>query len=709
MPTVPAKLHPIPTISRANPNALRGTPPSRATIDPAALPPELRAGPWVNFRIRPKPNGKLDKLPTDPKRGGRELARTTDPATWGTLAEALANLDQPDVAGISRVLTADDDLVGLDWDHCIAEDGTIDPAILTEVHALGCYAEVSYSGRGVRGFLRGRLPVDGRKHGPREVYQARRHLTVTGRHIAGTPTIIELRQDALAAWYREHFGEAQPRRERIEPTPAAAFDDQELLARARAARNGEKFSRLYDHGALDDYGGDASAADFALADRLCFWTQDNAQVRRLMEGSALRRAKWDEPRGASTWLDQTIERARASLRETYQPERRPEAPRPNRHDAGWAASAPPIAGGGTCGQCPLAAAPTRIAELEAQLAERDSTIAALQETLTAERQRHHQLVQIHTGLVGALNNKHVKQEARSAFAVASHVQQQAAKGKADLGAPTIIYLPAVAEAVGCTDKQLSKHLDRLDQWGIAKKHTMTEVVPDQNGRIRRITRVAVEFPALARGEGLAGVMQPLARLVPLDIANGERVGWGQRRGCPDHPNARIIRRWQDVCAECGQVVDQGERVRTPAVAVEAESLDGRDFRPSAEAVSAEVTSVQADTGEELVSPARRVEEYVLKTEVTSVQDAPAPAADPAPSPAPIEHCAKCGPPSCTCPVAAALPDPPAEAPPRIIERDGDLWCTRHRRKLLHWDEQRTGQCGFCLGEAPDGSLLAETG
>src|SRR6476646_5591643 len=67
---------------------------------PDQVPRELTDGaPFVNFRVKPKPNGKWDKIPTNPT--GLRNAKVDDPDTFGTFEQARANLGRPGVAGLS--------------------------------------------------------------------------------------------------------------------------------------------------------------------------------------------------------------------------------------------------------------------------------------------------------------------------------------------------------------------------------------------------------------------------------------------------------------------------------------------------------------------------------------------------------------------------------------------------------------------------------
>ena len=105
-----------------------------------------------------------------------------------------------------------------------------------------------------------------------------------------------------------------------EVKPAAASsaplsdNDQALLALARRASNGARFSALW-NGDTSAHGDDDSAADLALCGHLAFWTgHDPARMDRLFRASGLMRGKWDERRGASSYGQRTIATALARTR-----------------------------------------------------------------------------------------------------------------------------------------------------------------------------------------------------------------------------------------------------------------------------------------------------------------------------------------------------------------------------------------------------------
>ena len=164
-----------------------------------------------------------------------------------------------------------------------------------------------------------------RRNGRVEMYDADRFFTVTGQPLPGAPTGIEARQAELTALYARTFGPSDETRERASANgrEVGGLGDEEVIARARAARNGAKFARLFDAGDTGDYGGDDSAADQALCSLLSFWTPDPAQIDRLFRQSALYRPKWER----ADYRRRTIAKALGRT-EAYAPAH-PGGPSPN--------------------------------------------------------------------------------------------------------------------------------------------------------------------------------------------------------------------------------------------------------------------------------------------------------------------------------------------------------------------------------------------
>lgn len=95
------------------------------------------------------------------------------------------------------------------------------------------------------------------------------------------------------------------------------LSDTEIIDHAHNARNGSKFKALW-NGSTGGYPS-PSEADSALAMLLAFWTKDEEQIERIMRRTGLERAKWDERRGRTTWIGQTISRAGRQVGTRYTP------------------------------------------------------------------------------------------------------------------------------------------------------------------------------------------------------------------------------------------------------------------------------------------------------------------------------------------------------------------------------------------------------
>ncbi len=109
------------------------------------------------------------------------------------------------------------------------------------------------------------------------------------------------------------------------PQAAVRTASPDLIERAKRARNGEAFTRLW-NGDVSGYESH-SEADLALCRRLVFWTGgDAAEVDRLFRRSKLMRPKWDERHGDRTYGKRTIDKALEGATEFYKPPPPPPMP-----------------------------------------------------------------------------------------------------------------------------------------------------------------------------------------------------------------------------------------------------------------------------------------------------------------------------------------------------------------------------------------------
>lgn len=311
----------------------------RIALNVSGIPGSLKSiAQWVGWRITApdKPGGKIGKVPVNP-RTGRD-ASTTDPETWGTFEEALAAVERHGLAGVGFVFTKDSGVVGIDLDKCRdAETGALEPWAQGIVETLNSYTEVSPTGTGVHVLARGELPPKDRRRGAVEMYDSGRFFTVTGQRLESCPADVELRPDAIRAVHAQWIAQRSREERKHEPAlsstqasdhavahvdmgsrwtpvrPRIATSDEELLAVARRAKNGSKFSALFDEGRIEGYSS-ASEAESALVALLAFWTVgDAARIDALFRRSKLMRPKWDEARGESTYGAQTIANALAHV------------------------------------------------------------------------------------------------------------------------------------------------------------------------------------------------------------------------------------------------------------------------------------------------------------------------------------------------------------------------------------------------------------
>lgn len=155
----------------------------------SVLPKELRDIPrWVGWRYEDHGEQKPTKVPIDPKTGSN--ASSTDSATWAPFWKAVSGMEKFHLNGIGIVLDGTG-LIGVDVDHCLSVNGAPGP-VAREIMQLfsDCYTEKSPSKRGLRIFVKGKLPAGRRKNKRFEVYENKRFMTVTGWKLPDAPVAV---------------------------------------------------------------------------------------------------------------------------------------------------------------------------------------------------------------------------------------------------------------------------------------------------------------------------------------------------------------------------------------------------------------------------------------------------------------------------------------------------------------------------------------
>ncbi len=290
------------------------------TVNPTNIPQHLKDLPiWCCWRYETD-KGRETKVPYNPIT--RRKAKTNKPNTF-TAFDIAVSATGYDGIGI-RV---DENIKGIDLDHCM-EDGILLPwaqEIVDKFHAT--YIEVSPSGEGIRIFCLTSEQFDYDtttyyiKNGNIEVYvpgHTNRFLTVTG-NVLNAVGVTET-TEALTWLLDTYMRRPTPTTPAVASPGKSYLSDDEVIAKACAAKNGDKFSKLW-HGDLDALGYKSqSEADSALVAELAFWCSgDQEQMDRLFRQSCLMRDKWDEHRGADTYGNMTIAKAISRMTTFYKP------------------------------------------------------------------------------------------------------------------------------------------------------------------------------------------------------------------------------------------------------------------------------------------------------------------------------------------------------------------------------------------------------
>ena len=306
------------------------------------IPAEIRErNHFVGFRLVPDPESqKIKKIPHDPKTG--ERASTTDSETWSDLQTALHAVERFGFDGIGFVLTKDVGIIGIDIDHCVdPETGEQNDTAKAILGMCYTYAEYSPSGTGIHLLMFGQKPGGACKNTETgvEMYDNARYLTLTGNRIEGSPNEINSCEDEVVDIHRR-FVVKQPKQpaeakkresqntvkktiDSIHEEGHSVLSDEELIAKAMSAKNGENFKKLYEGDFESDYSSQ-SEADMAFCRMLAFWSRkDCLQMDRIFRDSNLYRDKWSETHdGIQTYGEMTIQKAIESQDDVYTPPRR---------------------------------------------------------------------------------------------------------------------------------------------------------------------------------------------------------------------------------------------------------------------------------------------------------------------------------------------------------------------------------------------------
>lgn len=279
---------------------------------------ELHALPqWVCWQPE-EIGGKLKKVPYQPR--NRYRASSTRPETWGTLAQALKQIEMGYFYGVGFMFSEADPYCMIDLDERQDREARQVSTPLGQRLFQMLDTITEFSPRyGLHFLVRLERPVSALKS-QIEIYCQERYMTITANLVPNSPLTIATRQAEVEALLQEFSvvarqlptGEGAKGRRRVDtddwremppntfPGEGGAREpDEEVLRKAMHAKNRAKFLELWEQEGrwMENrfYQEDQSRADLQLVKFLLYWTNGHAgQTNRLFEQSGLMRAKWRE-------------------------------------------------------------------------------------------------------------------------------------------------------------------------------------------------------------------------------------------------------------------------------------------------------------------------------------------------------------------------------------------------------------------------------
>ena len=285
----------------------------QVTINYDNIPPELKARKqWVLWGVDPE-KVKAPYQAVNPSWG----ASSTNPRTWGEFETARCAVELiGDARGIGYEITPADGLVAVDFDHCLDTVGDPLEPFATWLKILPGYWELSQSGTGLHGFVRGTLPAGcgnkkhirpGDKNDKRavELYIQERYIALTGAlwgpqtPLADAPS-AQAGIDAIIE--QMHLLTANSNADVLPDVPDRPAAEVAKILQEALQRDVD-FAQLW---SCTEHSGDESATDHALICAAC-----RAVKRQLSAGDlqqALNRSPWVTSKDAKH-LQKWLERA----------------------------------------------------------------------------------------------------------------------------------------------------------------------------------------------------------------------------------------------------------------------------------------------------------------------------------------------------------------------------------------------------------------
>lgn len=281
------------------------------------VPDEMKARKnWVAVKTwKSAEKDKLSKRPIDCNTGN--YAESDNPETWTTFDKALEYVREHGGTTIAYALDGKDKVSCVDIDRCFDENGELSETAKEALKRSGAtYAEKSVSGNGLHIFGK----TDGMdlrtfsKGGDLEFYQKEQFIAMTGDgaktkdlvnfDTCGMKPYLESKCEKRIEWKGVCKGE----------NGLSSMSDKDVVEKAGAAKNGDKFKRLY---AGEDLQNNHSNSDMSLMNILAYWCNgDKEQMLRIFATSGLFR-----PNKSADYYEHTAIKALREIpvKSTYTP------------------------------------------------------------------------------------------------------------------------------------------------------------------------------------------------------------------------------------------------------------------------------------------------------------------------------------------------------------------------------------------------------
>ena len=283
----------------------------------AAVPDEMKARKsWVAVKTwKSAEKDKLSKRPIDCSTGN--YAESDNPETWTTFDKALEYVREHGGTTIAYALDGKDKVSCVDIDRCFDKNGELSETAKETLKKSGAtYAERSVSGNGLHifGKTNGMDLRTFSKDGDLEFYQKEQFIAMTGDgaktkdlvnfDTCGMKPYLESKCEKRIEWKGVCKGE----------NGLSSMSDKDVVEKAGAAKNGDKFKRLY---AGEDLQNNHSNSDMSLMNILAYWCNgDKEQMLRIFATSGLFR-----PNKSADYYEHTAIKALREIpvKSTYTP------------------------------------------------------------------------------------------------------------------------------------------------------------------------------------------------------------------------------------------------------------------------------------------------------------------------------------------------------------------------------------------------------